>query len=93
MVLLHMARVIPEMAPHCGAGEDVESREEKVMTKKHFQALADALKSVRDDAMGKTVSQYEIWEECCAAISAVCGDHNPRFDRSRFLTACGLDQS
>lgn len=47
------------------------------MTRKHFEALAKALKDA------------EATEDMCWAIANVCARFNSNFDRVRFLVACG----
>ena len=53
------------------------------MTKKHFIALAAAIKSSDNDLQTKTFAAL--------VIIRVAEQDNPRFDRGRFLTACGLE--
>jgi hypothetical protein len=50
------------------------------MSRKHFVAIAKAIAEITDTA-----------ERCRVAesLAAVCVLANPRFDRARFLTACG----
>lgn len=47
------------------------------MTRKHFKALAAALKDA-----GAT-------REACERVATVLGTTNPRFDFAKFMTACG----
>lgn len=47
------------------------------MTRKHFIALAEALK---DSGASRAT---------CEAVAAVCKRMNSGFDKDRFLTACG----
>ena len=47
------------------------------MTRKHFIALAEALKTTGAS------------EETCRAVAAVCKRNNANFQIDRFLTACG----
>jgi hypothetical protein len=47
------------------------------MTKKHFIALAKALK------------EGGAQRDLCEAIAIVCRQTNPGFDFHRFMTACG----
>lgn len=68
------------------------------MTKKHFDALADALSTARPITYGyNTPSQVADalapWEESCAAVARVCARFNPNFDRARFLAACGVEET
>ena len=57
------------------------------MTKKHFEALAEALSKSHVSASKEAQRQ---WEEDCKTVAWVCYEHNPRFDRQRFLNACGV---
>lgn len=63
------------------------------MTRKDYVAIAAALKRVRD-------SQWEPWNP--NLFSRICDEHaytvadalaadNPRFDRTRFIEACGAE--
>jgi hypothetical protein len=47
------------------------------MSKKHFIAIAEALKT--------EVASLAL----CIQIAGICKHANPRFDVKRFLTACG----
>lgn len=59
------------------------------MTRKHFQALADALRYARpsDPDAQAPVDQ---WARDVRAIADVCAGSNGMFDRERFYRACGL---
>jgi hypothetical protein len=66
------------------------------MSKKHFEALAAALKEARPFTKGyNTPDQVGAvllpWEESCLAVAGVCARFNPNFDRARFLKACGVE--
>ena len=52
------------------------------MTKKHFEALANALAKARPE-----IQTYD-WLDCVSAIADVCKATNPRFDRQQFIEAC-----
>jgi hypothetical protein len=71
------------------------------MTKKHFEALAAALKATSPDrhdeectrvndrmARAECVCQ---WQQDVDALADVCARFNPNFDRARFLAACGVE--
>lgn len=62
------------------------------MTRKDFQALASALKAQRDSyAPHWDANLFRAHFDACKAVADVCGASNPRFDRDRFFTACGID--
>ena len=52
------------------------------MTRKHFKAVADALRA--SDAHPDSVRDIAL------ALADVFAGENPRFDSDRFLTACGV---
>jgi hypothetical protein len=62
------------------------------MTKKHFEALADALHYVKPSNPVVRPTDHKIalacmttmWVDAVDAIASVCGQENPRFDHSRF---------
>lgn len=51
------------------------------MTKKHFIALAKAIALI-DNLYHRG--------QVAALVADVCRQNNPRFDRARFLAACGV---
>lgn len=53
------------------------------MTRKHFQAFADAIKAISDTKERATVAEF---------VANVCADQNPRFNRSRFMAACEVNR-
>jgi hypothetical protein len=53
------------------------------MTKKHFIPVAKMISELQDR------KQAEYWAEWFADFFA---NYNPRFDRQKFLTACGVDK-
>jgi hypothetical protein len=60
------------------------------MTKRHFIRLASLLRSIKPTS-GQT-DQYKQWEDTVYAIAGLCGSFNPRFDRTRFVDACGVER-
>jgi hypothetical protein len=61
------------------------------MTRKHFQVIAAQIaalvKTSRTNAQKKRAREY------AERAAMFCAQQNPRFDRDRFFTACGLGQS
>ena len=60
------------------------------MTRKHFAALAADLAATRPDQVTEPAA-YLCWIETVQRITTTCADSNPRFSRSTFRAACGLD--
>ena len=69
------------------------------MTRKHFQAIADAIRgcvyldeseitAMREDGIDAVTAQRE---NIAFAIADALRQFNPAFDRERFLKACGVD--
>jgi hypothetical protein len=61
------------------------------MSKKHFEALAAALKSVKSVQGFPPRTPEATWVTTCLTIANTLQDFNPRFDRARFLAACGVE--
>ena len=67
------------------------------MTRKHFEALAAALK---DNRPAKDVQAFgyaarfseEQWLDGVGRVADVCARFNPYFNRARFLKACGVEE-
>ena len=57
------------------------------MTRKHYKAIAEAVKW----SGARTPREREIVRNVSGRIANVCGRHNERFDRKRFLDACGVE--
>jgi len=76
------------------------------MTRQHFEAIAKALRDSRpDDLEGfmtnrpapvmMSASQSNKvfqWYKTVMKMADMCETFNPRFDRSRFLDACGWEE-
>lgn len=56
------------------------------MTRKHFQALAAMLKQAKP--IGAGMDRY-CWHRLCHQLADFCQSQNARFDRAKFLEACG----
>lgn len=56
------------------------------MSRKHFEALAAALRESKPLAEQSALLQ---WQLDVAKVSDVLAESNPRFDRGKFLDACG----
>lgn len=60
------------------------------MTKKDFQAIANAI-SERLDTQHPTTEAASMIRGIARDLANVCQRNNPRFDRARFLKACGVE--
>jgi hypothetical protein len=65
------------------------------MTKKHFNAIADAMRYMRkieiDDIEGSATGVRVVkFSSVVDALAGIMADSNPKFDRNRFLAACGI---
>jgi hypothetical protein len=64
------------------------------MTKRHFEMLAATLRDCKPpwptDSPVTHMAMTQ-WEFVCRRFARMCATHNPRFDRARFIQACGVD--
>ena len=64
------------------------------MTRKDYVAIAAALKGARLEGHGLNSASIkyigEQWKLCAEHVAATMAADNPRFDRARFLAACGV---
>lgn len=58
------------------------------MTRQHFEAIAASLKLSRPSADDNFPALMG-WRAAMTAVADALGDFNPRFDRKRFIDACG----
>lgn len=75
-----------------------------MISRKHFEAIAASLKAVKpigpwfvdSDISNKAQEWYEAhleqWKADVEAVASELAKLNPRFDYSRFLSACGFKQ-
>lgn len=67
-----------------------------MMTAKHFEKLATVIKDQVTDIQRmyrldwQESSEYLMLEAIAGDIADVCESENARFDRARFLIACGV---
>jgi len=59
------------------------------MSRKHFKELADTLEAIKPS--NNDTERLTMWRDAVRAIASVCASCNPRFDRSRFYDACGME--
>lgn len=75
----------PANAGHM-AGTFARTRETKDMTRKDYQLIADTLNNLPRDRIVSTPTRNEVAGRFADRLER----DNPRFDRARFLTACGV---
>lgn len=69
------------------------------MTRKHFQALAEALLSTRPEppqwsgirTNDKYLAALDTWKRTVKSVADACMASNGNFDRGRFERVCGAD--
>lgn len=59
------------------------------MSRKDYQLLADALAATK--SRQNDVGEFVSFTKVCASIADALASDNYRFDRYRFLAACGLE--
>jgi len=60
------------------------------MTRKQFNAIAEALAAIRPEMYGPNVDagmMYQ-WGTTVREMATMCRTFNPAFDRTRFMEAC-----
>jgi len=65
------------------------------MTKRHFEMIAKAIEAQSRIQYAETALQatrLQTLTDVAEQIAQFCTNENPRFDRDRFLTACGLQE-
>ena len=61
------------------------------MTRKHFEALANELSSVRPSE--EELHRFSAWTDCMISVAKVCRYHSRNFDWERFTDACKTRKS
>lgn len=60
------------------------------MTKKDYEKIAKALHKTGHDHDWLGDAGKKAWEFACMDMADMLAEDNPRFDRDRFLAACGV---
>lgn len=62
------------------------------MTRKDYKALAEILKDSYPATMPKDLAEYQQWHKALTENFAdMLQADNPRFDRAKFMSACGFN--
>lgn len=61
------------------------------MTRKDYVLIAAALRTSLDISESQTPAQWLQFKQDCRCVAEALLKDNPRFDRERFLKACGLE--
>lgn len=60
------------------------------MSRKHFIALAAALKAARADLETGNAKPADVLRDVAERVADVCRTQNEHFDRARFMSAAGF---
>lgn len=63
------------------------------MTKKDFELIAAALAGRRAFIQTEYANGRSVWDHAAYVLADALQSTNPRFDRARFLAACGVSTS
>ena len=61
------------------------------MTRKDYELIADTIKASRDNWEGFTPESQEAIDGLARSLASKLQADNDRFNRARFLTACGVN--
>lgn len=67
----------------------LQSKDEYMMTRKHYKMIANAINCV---GYFRDMCCYETKAEISKTIAAELAKDNPKFNRDKFLKACGVDE-
>lgn len=64
------------------------------MSKRHFEAVARVLRdALEHEQFADSRAGARVAESIARELADVFADENPRFDRARFLRACGVEDA
>ncbi len=58
------------------------------MSKKHFQGIADVVRTVTGDLVRRSITDDQVRPELSNALADLFSEYNDNFDRQKFLQAC-----
>lgn len=73
---------------HAALAKDTRDKDVKLQHR-HFKFIAATLRDVSLSEKDETPLDYSTWRAICVSFSDACAATNPKFDRARFLKACG----
>ena len=73
--------------PDAAARKDANTGQSTVLQHRHFAFIAAVIKAMPDHAATLRTQK----RSCALAFADACASSNPRFDRHRFMAACGLE--
>lgn len=59
-----------------------------MITRKHYKKIAEVIRE-EADAMGGNIGGYAAVTSLALTLADVFAEDNPRFDKQRFMKACG----
>jgi hypothetical protein len=88
---------LSRLSSHCNtdtrqeAKNNEQRKDHDMISRKHFQMIADELKSNRPEAHWDANKMTQ-WQLDVRAVAKALSSLNPRFDFARFYKACGFEQ-
>lgn len=58
---------------------------------RHFAFIAATLAACEPGGGDYSEAEHQQWQDTVTAFAGACAASNPRFDRARFLSACGVE--
>ena len=62
------------------------------MTKKDYVLIAEAMRNVDYLLSNRNTFSFDVFPVICNIVANSLSSNNPRFDRNKFLTACGVKE-
>lgn len=78
-----------DRAKQCGKFSTLGVRQMPIFSKRHYEAIAKAMKAHKPDRFGDG-SMPAQWKSDVFGLAALFSEDNPKFKPMQFYTACGI---